>query len=198
MLEAKIYKDNQEPPKNSIWHKVSDAGKDFGYYKNTNNKWNKVDVGNKGGSGDSDSKNNDDVEYYKINNIQDNIFYTEMFLSMKLSSIIINNNLITEIVYHSSDTIHYSPVEAWRHVDINNINNFAFSINKNIDVIYSIDGNRTIIPYGNLYEKIYYYIKNNLPENENENVNMDEFINTLKQVFVPISKEEYYSLATNV
>lgn len=49
MLEAKIYKDNQEPPKNSIWHKVSDAGKDFGYYKNTNNKWNKVDVGNEGG-----------------------------------------------------------------------------------------------------------------------------------------------------
>lgn len=195
MLEAKIYKDNQEPPKNSIWHKVSDAGKDFGYYKNTNNKWNKVDVGNEGGG---DSNNNDDIEYYKINNIQDNIFYTEMIISMKLSSIIINNNLITEIIYHSSDTIHYSPVEAWRRVGINNINNFAFSINKNIDVIYSIDGNRTIIPYGNLYEKIYYWLKNNLPENENENVNMDEFMNALKQVLTPISKEEYYSLATNV
>ena len=49
MLEAKIYKDNQEPPKNSIWHKVSDAGKDFGYYKNTNNKWDKVDIGKVGG-----------------------------------------------------------------------------------------------------------------------------------------------------
>ena len=38
MLEEKIYKDNQEPPKNVIWHKVSDAGQDLGYYKNTNNK----------------------------------------------------------------------------------------------------------------------------------------------------------------
>lgn len=44
MLEAKIYKDNQEPPKNSIWHKVSDAGQDLGYYKNVNNKWNKIDI----------------------------------------------------------------------------------------------------------------------------------------------------------
>lgn len=203
MLEAKIYKDNQEPPKNSIWHKVSDAGKDFGYYKNTNNKWNKVDVGNGGGIGeDSDeNNNNDDIEYYKMNNIQDNIHYALVIDSMKLSSIIINNNLITEIVHHSSDTIHYSPMEAWRHIgSSNNINNFAFSINKNIDVIYSINGNRTIIPYGNLYEKMYYYGKNNLPENEseNENVNMDESINALKQVFIPISKEEYYSLATNV
>lgn len=44
MLEEKIYKDNQEPPKNVIWHKVSDAGQDLGYYKNTNNKWNKIDI----------------------------------------------------------------------------------------------------------------------------------------------------------
>lgn len=44
MLEAKIYKDNQEPPKNAIWHKVSDVGQDLGYYKNINNKWNKVDI----------------------------------------------------------------------------------------------------------------------------------------------------------
>lgn len=48
MFEAKIYKDNQEPPKNVIWHKVSDAGQDLGYYKNTNNKWNKMDI-NEGG-----------------------------------------------------------------------------------------------------------------------------------------------------
>lgn len=48
MFEAKIYKDNQEPPKNVIWHKVSDAGQDLGYYKNTNNKWNKIDI-NEGG-----------------------------------------------------------------------------------------------------------------------------------------------------
>lgn len=60
MLEAKIYKDNQEPPKNSIWHKVSDAGKDFGYYKNTNNKWNKVDVGNEG-VGSNNLVNFDDI-----------------------------------------------------------------------------------------------------------------------------------------
>lgn len=60
MLEAKIYKDNQEPPKNSIWHKVSDVGKDFGYYKNINNKWNKVDIG-KGGGEDIDN-----AEYYKV------------------------------------------------------------------------------------------------------------------------------------
>ena len=191
MLEAKIYKDNQEPPKNSIWHKVSDVGQDLGYYKNTNNKWNKVDIGN--GGGDSDSKNNDDVEYYKMNNIQDNIDYLEFILNIKLSNIIINNNLITEIIRHSSDTRHYSPVSAINNMGNNDINNFAFSINKNIDVIYSVDGNREIIPYGNLYEKIYYYIKNILPENE-----IDAFINTLKQVFIPISKEEYYSLATNV
>ena len=198
MLEAKIYKDNQEPPKNSIWHKVSDAGKDFGYYKNTNNKWNKVDIN--GGGGDSDSKNNDDIEYYKMNNIQDNIGYLGFTNYIKLSNIIINNNLITEIVYHSSDTRHYSPVSAFYNIGVNNINNFAFSINKNIDVVYSIDGKCTILQYGNLYEKIYYWSKNNVGEDEveNENLNIDEAINTLKQVFIPISKEEYYSLATNV
>ena len=48
MLEEKIYKDNQEPPKNVIWHKVSDAGQDLGYYKNTNNKWNKIDINEEG------------------------------------------------------------------------------------------------------------------------------------------------------
>lgn len=48
MFEAKIYKDNQEPPKNVIWHKVSDAGQDLGYYKNTNNKWNKIDINEEG------------------------------------------------------------------------------------------------------------------------------------------------------
>lgn len=200
MLEAKIYKDNQEPPKNSIWYKVSDAGKDFGYYKNTNNKWNKVDIGKVGENGDSDSKNNDDIEYYKMNNIQDNIGSLEFTNYIKLFNIIINNNLITEIVYHSSDTIHYSPVSAIYNIDVNNINNLAFSINKNIDVIYSIDGKCTILQYGNLYEKIYYWFKNNVGENEvkNENWNIDEAINALKQVFIPISKEEYYSLATNV
>lgn len=200
MLEAKIYKDNQEPPKNSIWHKVSDAGKDFGYYKNTNNKWNKVDIGNVGGDGDGDSKNNDDIEYYKMNNIQDNIGYLGLTNYIKLSNIIINNNLITEIVYHSSDTKHYSPVSAIYNIGVNNINNFAFSINKNIDVIYSIDGKCTILQYGNLYEKIYYWYKNNVGEDEveNENLNIDEAINTLKQVFIPIPKEEYYSLAKNV
>lgn len=200
MLEAKIYKDNQEPPKNSIWHKVSDAGNDFGYYKNTNNKWNKVDIGKVGGGGDSDSKNNDDIEYYKMNNAQDNVGYLWFTDYIKFSNIIINNNLITEIVYHSSDTKHYSPVSAFYGIDVNNINNFAFSINKNIDVIYSIDGKYTILQYGNLYEKIYYWYKNNVGEDEveNENLNIDEAINTLKQVFIPISKEEYYSLATNV
>lgn len=200
MLEVKIYKDNQEPPKNSIWHKVSDAGKDFGYYKNTNNKWNKVDIGKVGGDGDSDSKNNDDIEYYKMNNIQDNINYLEFTNYIKLSNIIINNNLITEIVYYSSGSMHYSPVLAIHNIDVNNINNFAFSINKNIDVIYNIDGKRGILQYGNLYEKIYYYFKNNVGEGqvENENWNIDEVINALKQVFIPISKEEYYSLATNV
>lgn len=200
MLEAKIYKDNQEPPKNSIWHKVSDAGKDFGYYKNTNNKWNKVDIGKVGGDGDSDSKNNDDIEYYKINNIQDNIHYLGFTNYIKLSNIIINNNLITEIVYQSSDTRHYSPISAIYNMSVNNINNFAFSINKNIDVIYSIDGKCTILQHGNLYEKIYYWFKNNVgkDEVENGNGNIDEVINTLKQVFIPISKEEYYSLATNV
>lgn len=200
MLEAKIYKDNQEPPKNSIWHKVSDAGKDFGYYKNTNNKWNKVDIGKVGEDVDSDSKNNDDIEYYKMNNIQDNIYYLGFTNYIKLSNIIINNNLITEIVYHSSDTTHYSPVSAINNISVNNINNFAFSINKNIDVIYSIDGKCTILQYGNLYEKIYYWSKNNVGKDkvENENWNIDEAINTLKQVFIPISKEEYYSLATNV
>lgn len=200
MLEVKIYKDNQEPPKNSIWHKVSDAGNDFGYYKNTNNKWNKVDIGKVGEGGDNDSKNNDDIEYYKMNNIQDNIVYLGFTTYIKLSNIIINNNLITEIVYHSSDTIHYSPASAIYNIGVNNINNFAFSINKNIDVIYSINGKCTILQYGNLYEKIYYWSKNNIGEDgvENENWNIDEAINTLKQVFIPISKEEYYSLATNV
>lgn len=200
MLEAKIYKDNQEPPKNVIWHKVSDAGQDLGYYKNTNNKWNKVDIGKVGGDGDSDSKNNDDIEYYKMNNTQDNINYLWFTAYIKLSNIIINNNLITEIVYHSSDTRHYSPVSAIYNIGVNNINNFAFSINKNIDVVYSIDGKCTILQYGNLYEKIYYWFKNNVGEDEveNENRNIDEAINTLKQVFIPISKEEYYSLATNV
>ena len=192
MLEAKIYKDNQEPPKNSIWHKVSDAGKDFGYYKNTNNKWNKVDIGN-GGDGDNDSKNNDDIEYYKVNNIQDNNSYIEFIYDIKLSNIIINNNLITEIIHHSSDTTYYSPVSAIYNINVNNINNFAFSINKNIDVIYSTNGDCIIIPYGNLYEKLFIVLKNILPENE-----IDALINTLKQVFIPISKEEYYSLATNV
>ena len=57
MLEAKIYKDNQEPPKN----KVSDAGQDLGYYKNINNKWNKIDI-NEGG----DSEDIDNAEYYKV------------------------------------------------------------------------------------------------------------------------------------
>lgn len=200
MLEAKIYKDNQEPPKNSIWHKVSDAGKDFGYYKNTNNKWNKVDIGKVGGEdGDSDSKNNDDIEYYKMNNIQDNIGYLEFITYIKLSNIIINNNLITEIIHHSSNTIYYSPVSAINNIGVNNINNFAFSINKNIDVIYSIDGKCTILQYGNLYEKICYWFKNNVGEGGVENENeIDEFINILKQAFIPISKEEYYSLATNV
>lgn len=131
-----------------------------------------------------------------MNNIQDNIGYLELPTYIKLSNIIINNNLITEIVYRSSDTRHYSPVSAIYNIGVNNINNFAFSINKNIDVIYSVDGKYAIFPYGNLYEKIYYYVKNNFPENEN--VNIDEEINTLKQVFIPISKEEYYSLVTNV
>ena len=201
MLEAKIYKDNQEPPKNSIWHKVSDAGNDFGYYKNTNNKWNKVDIGKVWGDDDSDSKNNDDIQYYKMNNTQDNIGYLELIPNyIKLSNVIINNNLITEIIYQSSDTRHYSPVSAIYNIGVNNINNFAFSINKNIDVIYGIDGKCTILQYGNLYEKIYYWFKNNVGEDEveNENWNIDEFINALKQVFIPISKEEYYSLATNV
>ena len=49
MLEEKIYKNNQEPPKNVIWHKVSDAGQDLGYYKNINNKWNKIDINEVGG-----------------------------------------------------------------------------------------------------------------------------------------------------
>lgn len=62
MLEAKIYKDNQEPPKNLIWHKVSDAGQDLGYYKNTNNKWNKIDINEGGGS----SEDIDNAEYYKV------------------------------------------------------------------------------------------------------------------------------------
>ena len=53
MLEEKIYKDNQEPPKHVIWHKVSDAGQDLGYYKNTNNKWNKIDINEGGDSEDS-------------------------------------------------------------------------------------------------------------------------------------------------
>ena len=53
MLETKIYKDNQEPPKNVIWHKISDAGQDFGYYKNTDNKWNKIDINEGGDSEDS-------------------------------------------------------------------------------------------------------------------------------------------------
>lgn len=131
-----------------------------------------------------------------MNNIQDNVGYLEIIGYIKLSNIIINNNLITEIVYHSSDTRHYSPVSAIFNIGVNNINNFAFSINKNIDVIYSIDGKCTILQYGNLYEKIYYWSKNNVGENENWNI--DEAINTLKQVFIPISKEEYYSLATNV
>ena len=61
MLEEKIYKDNQEPPKNVIWHKVSDAGQDLGYYKNINNKWNKIDI-NEGG----DSEDIDNAEYYKV------------------------------------------------------------------------------------------------------------------------------------
>ena len=66
--------------------------------------------------------------------------------------------------------------------------------------IYNIDGKCTISQYENLYEKIYYWSKNNIGEDgvENENWNIDEAINTLKQVFIPISKEEYYSLATNV
>ena len=49
MLEEKIYKDNQEPPKNSIWYKVLDAVQDLGYYKNINNKWNKIDINEVGG-----------------------------------------------------------------------------------------------------------------------------------------------------
>ena len=61
MIEAKIYKDNQEPPKNVIWHKISDAGQDLGYYKNINNKWNKIDI-NEGG----DSEDIDNAEYYKV------------------------------------------------------------------------------------------------------------------------------------
>ena len=31
-------------PKNSIWHKVLDAVQDLSYYKNINNKWNKIDI----------------------------------------------------------------------------------------------------------------------------------------------------------
>ena len=53
MLETKIYKDNQEPPNNSIWHKISDAGQDLGYYKSINNKWNKIDINEGGDSEDS-------------------------------------------------------------------------------------------------------------------------------------------------
>lgn len=197
MLEAKIYKDNQEPPKNSIWHKVSDAGKDFGYYKNTNNKWNKVDVGN-GGIGEDSDINNNDIEYYKANTSHEYFLNLSHFIGyINPSSIIFNNNLITGIIQASSDDIHYSPSHLLRGIKSENINNFAFSINKNINVNYYDNAERIIIPYGNLYEKIFYYIKNNLPEDENENV-INELINALKQVFIPISKEEYYSLATNV
>ena len=50
-------------PKNLIWYKVLDAVQDLGYYKNINNKWNKIDINEVGGGSGEDI---DNAEYYKV------------------------------------------------------------------------------------------------------------------------------------